>query len=233
MALGNNTSASSVAAAAAAVAATVLTLRAIKRYRSPTIDCQLRCRCGKIEGTISAKREDSIRIACYCADCRQYARFLAKQSNHEETTIGQPHGDSRVVQVCKSAVTITKGQDLLGLARKGPPDPDGKKIFMHRYYAKCCHAPLMNTVDFLGFVGVFTDFLDANHKGFAGPVAMLTEEALVDPQKREADIFVPDFLYKLVRYMPWRKAGPFDYQLEPVYWGGGNEDTGCDAKKDQ
>lgn len=224
MGFGNNASSSSlVITAAGAVAATVLTMRAIKRYWSPTIECQLKCQCGKIEGTISAKKEDSIRIVCYCEDCRQYAKFIAGLGNHPDTTIGQPHGDSRVVQVCKSAVTITKGQELLGLARKGPPNPDNKKIFMHRFYAKCCHVPLMNTVDFLGFVGVFTDFLDANQKSFAGPVAMLTEEALVDPGKREADIFVPDFLWKLVRYAPWTKAGPFDYELEPVYWGGAKD----------
>ena len=91
---------------------------------------------------------------------------------------------------------------------------------MGAFIASCCHVPLFNTVDFLGFVGVFTSFLDENHKQFDGPVCMFTEKALEDPKGREKDIFVPDFLWKLVRYYPWRKSGPFDYSLEPVYWGG-------------
>lgn len=146
-----------------------MVLRAIKRAFSPTIHCKLSCQCGKIQGHINAKWEDSIRIHCYCTDCRSYANYIAKLGNHEETTIGKPHGDNRVVQVCKSAITIEQGKDFLGLARKAPPEKAGK-LYMHRYFAKCCHVPLMNTVEFLGFVGVFTHFLDANHKQFDGPV---------------------------------------------------------------
>lgn len=211
------TSPLTVAGAVAAAAGVALALRAIKRSFSPMIRSELSCRCGRIRGTISAKREDSIRIYCYCEDCRQYARFIAQLGDRADETIGKPHGDNRVVQVCKSAVTVREGRDLLRLARKG--EKKEKQVFMHRFYAGCCHVPLFNTVDFLGFVGVFVDFLDDEHKRFDGPACMFPEQALENPNKREPDINVPSFLWKLVRYLPWAKAGPFDYSLKPVYWG--------------
>ena len=211
-----------VAGAVAATTGAALILRAIKRAFSPTIKCHLSCECGKIQGNVRAKWEDSIRIYCYCKECRLYANYIASLGNKQDKTIGMPYGDNRVVQVCKSAITIDQGQELLGLARMAPPDDSGK-VYMHRFYAKCCHVPLMNTVDFLGFVGVFTDFLDENHKKFNGPVCMFDKEALQDPKHREADIFVPDFLWKLIRYLPWRSSGPFNYSQEPVYWGGGKD----------
>jgi len=210
-----------IAGVVAASAGIALILRAVKRRLSPDICCKLSCKCGKVEGTICAKKEDSIRIYCYCEDCRRYARYIAGLGNKEDATIGE-YGDSRVVQVCKSAVTITKGREYLKLARKAPPDGTNstRQIYMHRFYASCCYVPLLNTVDFLGFVGVFTDFLDENHKKYAGPVCMFSEEALKDPKDRESNIFVPDFLWKLIRYLPYRNSGPFDYDiLDVVYWG--------------
>ena len=97
---------------------------------------------------------------------------------------------------------------------------------MHRFYASCCSVPLYNTVDFLGFVGVFTDFLDERYKEFEGPVRMFPEEALKKNPEPEAEVCVPDFLWKLLRYHLWRKSGPFDYTLPPVYWG-----SAADPKK--
>ena len=216
---------STVVAVGAAAISTLLVLRALRRRASPIITSKLACRCGKIQGEISAIHQDSIRINCYCSDCRQYAKFIASLGQQDDTTIGEC-GDSRVVQVCKSALKITEGQGLIKLARKAAK-PDGKgQVYMHRYYASCCSVPLYNTVDFLGFVGVFTDFLDERCKEYAGPVRMFPEEALSTPPNPEADIVVPDFLWKLLRYQWWRKCGPFDYTQEPVYWA-----TVSDSKK--
>lgn len=124
-----------------------------------------------------------------------------------------------VVQVCKNAVTIHKGKEFLQLARKGPPSKDNKQMFMHRFYASCCGSPLMNTVSFLGFVGLYTDFLDDNHKQYYGPVCLFPEKALSKPNPPIPDVFVPHFLWKLVRYLPWKNSGPFDYDMEPKFWG--------------
>ena len=208
---------SSMAVVGAATVVTMLALRALRRRWSPVITSKLSCRCGKIQGEVSAIRQDSIRINCYCADCREYATFIASLGNQDETTIGKL-GDNRVVQVCKSALKITRGQDLIKLARKAAKPNAKGQIYMHRFYASCCSVPLYNTVDFLGFVGVFTDFLDERCKEYAGPVRMFPEEALGTPASPEADVFVPDFLWKLLRYHLWRKCGPFDYKQEPVYW---------------
>ena len=206
-----------VAALGAAAVTTLLALRALRRRLSPQITSKLACRCGQIQGEISAIRQDSIRIHCYCEDCRQYARFIAGLGKQDDTTIGE-FGDNRVVQVCKSALKIKKGQELIKLARKAAKPNGSGQIYMHRFYAACCNVPLYNTVDFLGFVGVFTDFLDERHKEFAGPVRMFPEEALKARPDPEAEVCVPDFLWKLLRYHLWRKSGPFDYTQDAVYW---------------
>ena len=220
--MSESSSSSALMEATRALASTTIVLlvvRVIRRQFSPIICSKLSCRCGKIQGQVCAKREDSIRIYCYCKDCRQYAKFIAHLGNQEDTTIGKPRGDNRLVQVCKNALTIHQGRDLLKLARKAPQKESKGKICMHRYYASCCHVPLFNTVSFLGFVGVFTDFLDSNHDKFAGPVRMYPKEALGQEEPPEPDVFALDLLWKFVRYLPWKNAGPFDYDLEPVYWG--------------
>jgi Family of unknown function (DUF6151) len=203
-----------VLTAVAVTAAAAIVIRTIRRYFSPIITCKLSCRCGQIQGTVSAKKEDSTFLYCYCQDCRDYATFVAKLGGKPDTTIGTEYGDNRIVQVCKTAVTITKGQDKLLLARKAATNEG-----MHRYYAGCCHVPVMNTVSFLGFVGVLTDNLDSNHKKYNGPVRCYQQEAWGQPNPPLPDASLPALLWKLIRYAPWYKAGPFDYNLTPVYWG--------------
>lgn len=148
----------------------------------------------------------------------------------EDETIGKEFGDNRVVQVCKSAIEIEKGRELLKLAIKKKEKKSGE-VFMHRYYAGCCHVPIMNTVDFLGFVGVFADFLDDEAvQKWDGPCRMFPEEGFGQPNEPLPDVSAPPFLWKLFRYMPWRKSGPFDYSLPAVYWG---EDMNGERKKDE
>ncbi|CAJ1328657.1 unnamed protein product [Effrenium voratum] len=135
---------SSLALGAVAVT-TLLVLRALRRRLSPVITSKLACRCGKVQGEISAIRQDSMRIHCYCGDCRQYARFIANLGKQEEKTIGE-HGDNRVVQVCKSALKIRKGQELIKLARKAPKPEKSGQIYMHRYrgcWETCCTSPVV------------------------------------------------------------------------------------------
>lgn len=209
-------------ATATGTIALALMFRAIKRQRSPVIHCKLSCKCGTVQGYIAAKREDTIRIWCFCQDCRDYADFVASQDSAAENIVGE-YGESRVVQVCKSDLHITQGQDLMQLSRKLPVAGKGQ-IFMHRYYTKCCHTPLYQTVSFLGFVGVFLKNLDANViDKFDGPVAMFPELALKEPPQTLPNAFVPHFLWKLVRYHSSRKMGPFDYDMTPTYWGKEND----------
>jgi len=182
----------------------------------------LQCECGKIRGEIQAIKEDSMRLDCYCEDCRNYATFVAKEGKRTEKTIG-PCGENRLIQVCKSAITIHQGENYLQLARQAPDQG------MHRYYAGCCHVPMFNTIDSLGYVGVYRDYImdeDDDKKEqqllldkFAGPVAYKKEQALKTPETSIPDVSILDFLWKLLRYAPYYKCGPFNYNLEPKYWG--------------
>lgn len=159
-----------------------------------------------------------IQINCYCNQCRQYAHWVAAQGNKTDKSIGRPRGDSRVVQVCKNAVTIDQVKELLQLAQHHTHVKDG--IYMHRFYAKCCCVPMMNTVRFLGFVGVFRDRLTGNVDGYDGPVVMFPEKALNGtPPDATHTINVPDFWWKLIRYAMYASAGPFDYTMTPKIWG--------------
>jgi len=217
---------------------TALVVRTLKRtFFSPTIRASWSCRCGKIQGTIRAKCEDTIRLHCYCQDCRDYATVIANLNNDATDSKGNndnkkqyhqitsnmiyPCGESHLLQVCKSAVSIHKGREHLKLARKTPSNKG-----MFRYYAGCCCVPIMNTFSFLGFVGMYEDnivnddnFLLRNQ--FYGPVCVFTKEAVKQPvEDKVAELPVGRVLWNLFRYMPWTKAGPFDYTLQPtVYWG--------------
>jgi hypothetical protein len=171
-----------------------------------------------VQGYIAAKREDSLRIWCFCQDCRDYADFVASQDIKAENVVGE-YGESRVVQVCKSDLYLIQGQELMQLSRKSPI-PNKKQVYMHRYYTKCCHTPLYQTVDFLGFVGVLLKNLDpAVVDQFEGPVALLQDQALKQPPNMPPNTFLPHFLWKLLRYHSSRNMGPFDYSMKPTYWG--------------
>lgn len=201
----------------AATAGVALILRTVKRSLSPTVHAKLSCRCGAIQGEICAKKDDSVRLHCYCEDCRNYAKAIANLDPKKNPPMSYPCGESHLVQVCKSAVSIHKGKEHIRLARQSKENGG-----MFRYYAGCCHVPLMNTIDFLGFVGVFEDNLDSTEREkFYGPFKYCTKEAAKLPLEYNVpDMFAPVFLWNLIRYIPWTKAGPFDYSMAPtIYWG--------------
>jgi hypothetical protein len=203
---------------AAAITAVALLARTIKRRSSPEIVCALRCECGTVQGEIRAKKEDALRILCYCKDCQEYAKFVAQEGNKSQPALGVG-GFSSIVQVCKAAVTIRTGQDQLQLARKTAPLPNGTTPqSMHRYYAKCCHVPIMNTVKFLGFVGVLTDRLDATACEMFTPPARYSIESATDTPMDIPDVNGLRFLWNVIRFAPWSGSGPFDYAQTPRYW---------------
>jgi Family of unknown function (DUF6151) len=202
-------SAASTATALIATVGAFVVLRRIKRSFSPKIQSKLKCRCGKVQGEVSAKAEDSLRLYCYCKDCQNYAQFLDR-----ENPLIASCGESHIVQVCKSDVFIHQGQEYLKLARKAPNQG------MYRYYASCCNTPIMNTTSFLGFVGVLEDNLDSEKEKYTGQWCYCVEEACKSPVEKELPSFpIGRALWNILRYMPWTKSGPFDYSLEPVLWG--------------
>ena len=106
-------------------------------------DLALRCRCGVVRGTIRGLAPDQgSRVVCYCDDCRAFARFL------ERPDLLDAHGGSDIFQIAPNQVALTAGVEQLGCVRL---KPDG----MFRWYARCCHTPLGNTVSGrLPFVGL-------------------------------------------------------------------------------
>jgi hypothetical protein len=237
-----STSSAPIVAAASTFTIVALIVRWIqKRANTPMVRARLQCICGKVQGEVAAIPQDSIQIYCYCQDCRAYAAFVrgaAQQQQHggtktTSTTTGSVNGGCNdctlIVQVCKSSLTLSQGLEQLQLARKSPTTPG-----MHRYYAKCCCTPLFNTVQQLGFVGVFMDCLTYypdERQHFAGPILLYTESATVTktfPPLPKMNW--PDTLWKLLRYMPYSSAGPFDYNQEPVYWG---SDSSSSSHKDK
>ena len=212
--MSNTSAIPSALGALVATAGAALILRAIKRSYQPVVQAKLKCRCGKIRGVISAKADDSVRLHCYCKDCRAYANCIAGLGDGKSESMVYPCGESHLVQVCKSAVAIHQGKEHLKLARKSPNQG------MFRYYASCCNTPIMNTVDFFGFVGVFEDNLDVEREKFAGPWCFCTHEASKTPLENVVPTLpVRYFLWNVLRYAPWAKSGPFDYSLKPVFWG--------------
>lgn len=202
----------------AALAVTLIG-RFIKRSASVEIRSALRCECGKIQGEIRAKPEDTIRLLCYCKDCQEYAHFVAREGLKKVTCLGSG-GSTDLVQVCKNAVAIESGRDQLQLSRKCSPQADGKTPHsMYRYYSKCCHVPIMNTEKQLGFVGVVTDRLDSNREKFV-PTVRYCAESATGPALDVPNVSIFNFLWNLARYSPWSGTGPFDYEQTPTYWGG-------------
>lgn len=207
------TGAASFAGAVAVAWTLALLRRRVRRGRSPAIESKLACPCGKVKGTVRAIAEDSTRIRCYCNDCRDYARAVMEQGTRCTKTAAAFPSSVQILQVCKSAVTITEGRECMRLARKSPEDGG-----MHRFYCGSCHTPLMNTFDFLGFVGVLEDNLDGEREKFYGPVQIFEELAAGPIERPVPKVNMLRFLWGLVRYAPWTKAGPFDCGMTPFYW---------------
>ena len=213
-------SSTAIAAAVGALATTILVVRAVKRSFSPNITSKLACRCDKVRGEICAKAEDSIRLWCYCEDCRNYATRIAELDDSKTTSSPMiyPCGETHIVQVCKSALSIHQGLEHLKLARK-TSSSGGTGMF--RYYASCCNTPILNTWDFLGFVGVLEDNLDSEREKFQGPYCFCTKEATqtIPVSDKVPEIKVHMFMWNVLRYWPWAKAGPLNYSLKPILWG--------------
>ena len=61
--------------------------------------------------------------------------------------------------------------------------------------------------------------------------ALVAQLALKQCPHTPPDIFVPHFLWKLVRYHSSRNKGPFDYEQTPTYWGKDCQDANVKQKK--
>ena len=92
---------------------------------------ELRCRCGKVQGTVNARRAYA-RATCYCHDCQAYARHLGQPG------VMDAQGGTDIIAMNPDAVTFTSGEEhIAGLCLR-----EGGLL---RWYAGCCRTPLGNT----------------------------------------------------------------------------------------
>jgi len=100
------------------------------------------CACGQVQGHVdpSALR-DGVHLRCHCADCRAAELYFDQPDP-------VPDGVA-LFQTAPDRMTLTAGQDNLGLMRLGPNG-------LYRWYATCCNSPIGNTLKSpkLPFVGI-------------------------------------------------------------------------------
>lgn len=89
----------------------------------------MRCACGALRGEVEPSR--SARAACYCRDCRAYARHLGSANVLDD------HGGTDIVAMHPRDIRFTDDAPLacLSLRDRG----------LLRWYAACCRTPIANT----------------------------------------------------------------------------------------
>eukprot|EP00980_Cylindrotheca_fusiformis_P000149 scaffold24_cov128-Cylindrotheca_fusiformis.AAC.22 len=191
--------ANNLALAAVAGVLLAIAIRTLKRSKSPVIECKL----------------DVPVVPFKARDCRSYATAVLEQGKRTATNKKYIHscGECHLVEVCKNALTIEKGQDKIKLTRKRP------EMGVHRYYSGCCQVPLMNVVKPMGLVGLYEDNLDDEKEKFDGPYQYSTESAVAAPlDDPKPDLSLLPIIWMQIRCLPWKNAGPFDYLHPAMYW---------------
>lgn len=102
------------------------------------------CSCGKTAWKV-ADRASPMRVACHCADCQAFARYLGKPDLLDAS------GGSDLAAVRPSALEITKGAGNIRPLRLSP-----RGLF--RWHTTCCNTPVANTPPSprVAYVGLFT-----------------------------------------------------------------------------
>lgn len=166
-----------------------------------TTRVELRCRCGELRGWVADASPRTVnRVICYCDDCQAFAHQLGR------TDLLDAHGGSDIVQVAPGSLTFVQGQDRivgLRLTRKG----------LFRWYARCCHTPLGNTVTpGIPFVGIVVQALEDEAQraddAFGRPIgAILTKFAIGEPPAGSRGIGLSLMLRAIRMVMGWRLRG--------------------------
>jgi hypothetical protein len=99
-----------------------------------TQNIPLRCRCGKVRGSVIGLSADAgKRAICYCDDCQIYALHLGTSDLLDE------RGGTEAVMSAPAKVAISDGAAELRCLRLSPKG-------LYRWYAACCNTPIGNMV---------------------------------------------------------------------------------------
>lgn len=117
-------------------------------------DLPFACACGTVSGAligVGPRRGD--RYVCYCADCRDFARYCGRQDTLDAA------GGSSVYQTRAGRLQIDTGLDRLGCVNLA-----GKQLL--RWFCGDCRTPLFNTMDSgkWPFLSIVTAGCDAEHR---------------------------------------------------------------------
>jgi hypothetical protein len=128
----------------------------------------LRCRCGKLAGTLESARSTQ-RVVCYCRDCQAFARHLGAEG------VLDAQGGTEIVASLPSKLRFTAGDDALACLSLSPRG-------LLRWYAACCRTPIGNTMrnPKIAYVGLVHSCLEGDAPPLAqafGPLRLATNTA--------------------------------------------------------
>jgi hypothetical protein len=107
--------------------------RSLAPVHTGVVACRLRCWCGALEGIVTNPARAS-HVVCYCEYCQAYAHLLGLPQR-----LLDEHGGSHLLQTLPANITFTSSLETLVCLRLTPRG-------MLRWYARCCGAPIGNTL---------------------------------------------------------------------------------------
>jgi hypothetical protein len=175
------------------------------------------CRCGAVRGTLTDPAPASVNhVVCYCDDCQAFAHWL------QRADLLDARGGSDIVQVAPGCLSFETGQDRIAGLRLSPKG-------LYRWYARCCHTPLGNTVSpAIPFVGLVAEAVEIDGQPararFGAPVGTIKGEyAIGGVPAGSKGIPLALMLRAVAKVLGWRLKGLawpnpfFSRSGEPVY----------------
>jgi len=113
-------------------------------------EVELKCACGKVQGsTESVNSESGTRIVCCCDDCQKFAQYLGQ----EDRTLDE-YGGTDIFQMPISHLQISEGAEFIACIRLSSKG-------LYRWYAKCCGTPIGNSMGAgVPFMGLIHNFME-------------------------------------------------------------------------
>jgi hypothetical protein len=163
---------------------------------------QLQCQCGLVRAEVDCRGTHN-RLICYCTDCRAFGRFVVglretAANSGSDHPILDAQGGTELIQVAQSKLRFLQGEDQLLAVRLTEQG-------MIRWYTRCCHTPIGNTMASRGgaFIGLIHSCLTHPqlNADFGDKVAQLnTNTALGTPKPQQHGLFrvISSFLWLLI-----------------------------------